>query len=112
VAVVDVSFISLRLALPPVFRLVPPEGWIVALVKPQFEAGRAQVHKGVVRDPRVHRQVLDELAAWSREQPWRLVDSIVSPIRGPAGNVEFLTLWRRGAEPVADEAIRAASGLD
>src|SRR5207302_8474786 len=68
-AVVDVSFISLRLALPPVFKLVKDE--IVALIKPQFEAGRQQVKKGgVVRDPAVHRQVVDELIAWSETQPW------------------------------------------
>jgi 23S rRNA (cytidine1920-2'-O)/16S rRNA (cytidine1409-2'-O)-methyltransferase len=92
-AVVDVSFISLRLALPPLFRLVPATGWIVALVKPQFEAGRAQVHKGVVRDPAVHQRVLQELTEWSQAQPWRLISTIASPIRGPAGNVEFLSRW-------------------
>jgi 23S rRNA (cytidine1920-2'-O)/16S rRNA (cytidine1409-2'-O)-methyltransferase len=93
VATIDVAFISLRLALPPLFRLTAQAGWIVALVKPQFEAGRTQVRKGVVRDPAVHQQVLNELTAWSQEQPWRLVDSITSPIRGPAGNVEFLSRW-------------------
>jgi 23S rRNA (cytidine1920-2'-O)/16S rRNA (cytidine1409-2'-O)-methyltransferase len=94
-AVADVSFISLRLALPPVFRLLEPEAPLIALVKPQFEAGRAQVgRRGVVRDPAVHQQVLDELEAWSANQPWHLRDVLVSPIKGPAGNVEFLTLWR------------------
>src|SRR5207248_6069643 len=69
--VVDVSFISLKLALPPMFKLVSHE--IVALIKPQFEAGRAQVGKGgVVRDPRVRQQVIEELEAWSQTQPWRL----------------------------------------
>jgi 23S rRNA (cytidine1920-2'-O)/16S rRNA (cytidine1409-2'-O)-methyltransferase len=91
-AVVDVSFISLKLALPPLFPLVKDQ--IVALIKPQFEAGRAQVGKGgVVRDPAVHRQVLDDLAEWSRSQPWRMTQVIVSPIKGPAGNVEFLSYW-------------------
>lgn len=99
VATADVSFISLRLALPPVFRLLHSSAPVVTLVKPQFEAGRQQVGKGgVVRDPSVHRQVLEGLAAWSAEQPWRLMALTVSPIRGPAGNVEFLGLWRKDAD--------------
>jgi 23S rRNA (cytidine1920-2'-O)/16S rRNA (cytidine1409-2'-O)-methyltransferase len=91
-AVVDVSFISLRLALPPVFSLVDRE--IVALIKPQFEAGRGQVGKGgVVRDPAVHQQVLDDLTEWSKSQPWHIDAIVPSPIKGPAGNVEFLSHW-------------------
>jgi 23S rRNA (cytidine1920-2'-O)/16S rRNA (cytidine1409-2'-O)-methyltransferase len=94
-AVADVSFISLRLALPPVFRLLASGAPLIALVKPQFEAGRAQVGRGgVVRDPAVHQQVLETLTVWSASQPWRLVDTIPSPIKGPAGNTEFLSLWR------------------
>jgi 23S rRNA (cytidine1920-2'-O)/16S rRNA (cytidine1409-2'-O)-methyltransferase len=90
--VVDVSFISLRLALPPMFALV--DGEIVALIKPQFEAGRGQVGKGgVVRDPAVHQQVLEQLRAWSATQPWSPREIIESPIKGPAGNVEFLSHW-------------------
>ena len=90
--VVDVSFISLRLALPPMFALVTDE--IVALVKPQFEAGREQVGKGgVVRDAGVRQQVIDGLRQWSATQPWRLVETVESPIKGPAGNVEFLSHW-------------------
>ena len=92
-AVVDVSFISLRLALPPVFALLKERAPLLALVKPQFEAGRAQVKGGVVRDPAVHQQVLRDLTEWSATQPWYLVDTIQSPLRGPAGNVEFLSLW-------------------
>jgi 23S rRNA (cytidine1920-2'-O)/16S rRNA (cytidine1409-2'-O)-methyltransferase len=92
-AVVDVSFISLRLALPPVFALLKERAPLLALVKPQFEAGRAQVKGGVVRDPAVHQQVLRDLTEWSATQPWHLVDTIQSPLRGPAGNVEFLSLW-------------------
>jgi 23S rRNA (cytidine1920-2'-O)/16S rRNA (cytidine1409-2'-O)-methyltransferase len=92
-AVVDVSFISLRLALPPVFRLVSNE--IVALIKPQFEAGRHQVKKGVVRDPAVHRDVVNELIEWSKDQAWQITDVIQSPLKGPAGNIEFLSRWTR-----------------
>jgi 23S rRNA (cytidine1920-2'-O)/16S rRNA (cytidine1409-2'-O)-methyltransferase len=90
--VVDVSFISLQLALPPMFALVTQE--IVALIKPQFEAGRAQVGKGgVVRDAAVRRKVIDDLESWGKSQTWRLVDWVESPIKGPAGNVEFLSRW-------------------
>jgi 23S rRNA (cytidine1920-2'-O)/16S rRNA (cytidine1409-2'-O)-methyltransferase len=102
--VVDVSFISLRLALPVVFGLVKDE--LVALIKPQFEAGREHVKKGgVVRDPAVHRQVVRDLVEWSPAQPWQLTAVIPSPITGPAGNREFLSLWRRGAQPLALERI-------
>lgn len=91
-ATVDVSFISLKLALPQVFRLVKHE--IVALIKPQFEAGREQVGKGgVVRDPAVRQHVISELQAWSATQPWRMIGVTESPIKGPAGNVEFLSHW-------------------
>ena len=108
-AVVDVSFISLRLALPPVFALLDPDAPVVALVKPQFEAGREQVSRGgVVRDERTHRAVLEGLARWSGEQPWRLADLLVSPLKGPAGNVEFLSLWRRSAPIVGAAQIERA----
>ena len=91
-AVVDVSFISLKLALPPIFNLVSDD--IVALIKPQFEAGRKLVGRGgVVRDPAVHRQVIDGLREWSLRQTWRMRDVVPSPITGPAGNVEFLSHW-------------------
>jgi 23S rRNA (cytidine1920-2'-O)/16S rRNA (cytidine1409-2'-O)-methyltransferase len=93
-AVVDVSFISLKLALPPVFALC--KELIVALIKPQFEAGKAQVGKGgVVRDATVRKQVVDDLETWANEQPWHIEAVIVSPIKGPAGNIEYLSLWRR-----------------
>jgi 23S rRNA (cytidine1920-2'-O)/16S rRNA (cytidine1409-2'-O)-methyltransferase len=108
-AVVDVSFISLRLALPPVFQLLQPDAPVVGLIKPQFEAGRQHVHKGgVVRDRTVHRQVLADLLDWSRTQAWHITDIIASPIKGPAGNVEFLSRWARDAEPADNEAIQQA----
>jgi 23S rRNA (cytidine1920-2'-O)/16S rRNA (cytidine1409-2'-O)-methyltransferase len=105
-AVVDVSFISLKLALPPVFQLVSEH--LVALIKPQFEAGRQQVNKGVIRDPAVHRQVLTDLVAWSSTQPWRILDVLPSPLRGPAGNVEFLSRWSTGGELVSLDRIQQA----
>lgn len=97
-ATVDVSFISLTLILPAVLGWLRPGGQIVTLVKPQFEAGRERVGKGgVVRDPVVHRAVLEELVAWAEMEGVRLVNLIRSPITGPAGNVEFLAHWLPGA---------------
>jgi 23S rRNA (cytidine1920-2'-O)/16S rRNA (cytidine1409-2'-O)-methyltransferase len=106
-ATVDVSFISLRLILPPVLGWLRPGGQIVTLVKPQFEAGREQVGKGgVVRDAAIHRAVLTELVAWAEGQGLGLRGLIRSPITGPAGNVEFLAHWAPGCPSVADVPIR------
>jgi 23S rRNA (cytidine1920-2'-O)/16S rRNA (cytidine1409-2'-O)-methyltransferase len=96
-AVADVSFISLRLALPAVSRLTRRGGPIIVLVKPQFEVGKGQVPRGgVVRDPSMHRRVLEELWAWSLAHGLTPRGLTPSPIRGPAGNVEFL-LWLSNA---------------
>jgi 23S rRNA (cytidine1920-2'-O)/16S rRNA (cytidine1409-2'-O)-methyltransferase len=90
-ATVDVSFISLRLVLPAVRRLLTCGGQIIALVKPQFEAGRKQVAKGgVVKDPAVHRAVLHGVLGWASSQGLGVDGLVASPLRGPAGNAEFL----------------------
>ncbi len=86
---IDVSFISLRLILPPLREIVRPSGDIVALVKPQFEAGKEKVKKGVVRDPEVHREVLLGLYEFVENLGWSVVDAIPSPLLGPKGNREF-----------------------
>jgi 23S rRNA (cytidine1920-2'-O)/16S rRNA (cytidine1409-2'-O)-methyltransferase len=94
-AVIDVSFISLRLVLPPVAALLAPGGWIVCLVKPQFEAGRQEVSRGsgVISDPVVHRRVLSDLLARVNEQGALAAGGLtVSPITGRDGNHEYL-LW-------------------
>ncbi len=92
-AVIDASFIGLRLVLPATLRLLKPDGQVIALVKPQFEAGRQDVGKGgVVRDPQVHRRVLEEVAALAQELGLTVAGLTVSPAPGPAGNVEFL-IW-------------------
>ncbi len=89
-ATVDVSFISLRLVLPPLGSVVKPGGDVIALVKPQFEAGREQVRRGVVRDPAVHQAVVEGIASFAREElGWEVRGSIPSPLLGPAGNREF-----------------------
>lgn len=95
-ATVDVSFISLKLVLPVVMRLLKPDGQIIALIKPQFEAGRKQVGKGgVVKDPAVHRFVLYDILGWAVEKELYVHGLIPSPLRGPAGNIEFLAHFVR-----------------
>jgi len=95
---IDVSFISLRLILPMAIGWLRPGGQIVALIKPQFEAGRKQVSKGgVVRDPALHRTVLQAITSWAESQSLGLANLIRSPLTGPAGNVEFLAHWLPGS---------------
>jgi 23S rRNA (cytidine1920-2'-O)/16S rRNA (cytidine1409-2'-O)-methyltransferase len=89
-ATVDVSFISLKLVLPPVLALLRPPAWLIALIKPQFEAGRRHLKKGVVRDPQVHTTVCDDIAAFMTAQGLKVVGIIPSPIAGGDGNHEFL----------------------
>lgn len=93
-ATVDVSFISLTRVLPAVASRLRPGGSIIALVKPQFEAVRTLVRRGVVRAPEVHRAVLQRLAGWVREQGWTVAGVTASPLPGPKGNREFF-LWIR-----------------
>ena len=96
-AVIDVSFISLTLVLPRVHELLrPPAGKpIVALVKPQFEAGREQVGKGgVVRDEAARRGAVEKVRTWANAHGFAAGDDVESPITGPAGNVEYLLLLR------------------
>jgi 23S rRNA (cytidine1920-2'-O)/16S rRNA (cytidine1409-2'-O)-methyltransferase len=87
---VDVSFISLKLALPPALALAKPPAQLIALIKPQFEAGRAQAKKGIVRDPAVHAAVCDDISAFVASLGWRVLGIISSPITGGDGNAEFL----------------------
>ncbi len=103
---IDASFISLKLLLPVARRLLAPGGQIIALIKPQFEAGRDQVGKGgVVRDPAVHRQVVEGLVAWARERGLGPQAVLPSPLLGPKGNREFL-LWLKPEKGGNDTAPR------
>jgi 23S rRNA (cytidine1920-2'-O)/16S rRNA (cytidine1409-2'-O)-methyltransferase len=89
-AVIDVSFISLEKVLPAVFGVLAPRSEIIALVKPQFEAGREHVGKGgVVRDPAQHRTVVQRLARYAVLRGWHVLGVTASPLRGPKGNREF-----------------------
>ena len=90
-ATVDVSFISLRLVLGPISSTFEPAGGdLIALVKPQFEAGRGETHDGVVRDPAVHERVVREVGDAARAIGLVVVGDVASPILGPEGNREFL----------------------
>ncbi len=91
----DVSFISLGLVLQPILARAAAKADLVALVKPQFEAGRARVRKGIVRDPEVHRAVCADIEALVAELGWSVLGVIPSPIEGGDGNREFLLAARR-----------------
>jgi 23S rRNA (cytidine1920-2'-O)/16S rRNA (cytidine1409-2'-O)-methyltransferase len=111
-AAVDVSFISLRKVLEPVFSVLSADAVVIALVKPQFEAGRALVPRGgVVRDPGVRRDVLLGLRGWLTEKGLVMKGVCASPIKGAKGNVEYLVLVTRDGEPVGQEVIEGEVAL-
>lgn len=91
-SVVDVSFISLRIVLPVIKTFLKEHaGQVLCLIKPQFEAGKEKVgKKGVVRDPAVHREVLDDFIALTKEINFKILGLTFSPVKGPEGNIEFL----------------------
>lgn len=97
IIVCDVSFISLTLVLPPALAQAAPGACLIALVKPQFEAGRKALGKsGVVRSTEIRAEVLTRLTAWLAEQPgWQVRGSLESPITGPKGNIEYLLVGDR-----------------
>ena len=96
-ASVDVSFISLKLILPPLCGLLKDGGHVSCLVKPQFEAGREKVgKKGVVRDPAVHLEVLENFLIHAKESGFTVLGLTFSPIRGPEGNIEYLGYLEKG----------------
>ena len=102
---IDVSFISLTKVLGPVKEILSPGGEVVALIKPQFEAGREKVgKKGVVRDPAVHLEVLEHFLEHAKESRFTVLGLTYSPIRGPEGNIEYLGYLSRAEEepPVHD----------
>jgi 23S rRNA (cytidine1920-2'-O)/16S rRNA (cytidine1409-2'-O)-methyltransferase len=95
--VADLSFISLKLALPPALAMAAPDAWLIALVKPQFEAGKANVGKGgIVRDEAVQDAVLADIVVWLPTNiGWSVIGSIESPVKGGDGNREFLIAGRK-----------------
>ncbi len=96
--VCDASFIGLETVLPAAMGFVRPGGWLVALIKPQFEVGKGRVGKGgVVREPELHAEVCERIGSWLAAVPgWSVVGLCESPITGPEGNKEFLIVGRFG----------------
>ncbi len=106
---IDVSFISLKLVLPVAMQLMAEESEIVFLIKPQFEAGREQVGKnGVVREPKVHMQVLKAVTEMAENCGLQIKALTFSPIRGPKGNIEFLCYAKKTQMPSEESIINSA----
>ncbi len=90
-SVIDVSFISLKIVLPAIKALLKPSGQVLCLIKPQFEAGRDKVgKKGVVREPEIHKEVLDDFVQLANSLDFSILGLTFSPVKGPEGNIEFL----------------------
>ena len=104
-ASVDVSFISLRLILPALTAVRHKEGFeVAALIKPQFEAGREMVgKKGVVRDPKVHTQVIGAVINFAEDSGFGVLGLTFSPVKGPSGNIEYLAYLKHGAGKIRDQ---------
>ncbi|MBP1041512.1 TlyA family RNA methyltransferase [Vagococcus sp. BWB3-3] len=99
---IDVSFISLRLILPVLKTILKLGGEVVALIKPQFEAGKELVGKnGVIREPKIHRQVLESMLSFMAEEGYQIVGVDFSPIKGGEGNIEFLAYLKWNEEPMS-----------
>ena len=108
-ASIDVSFISLKLIFPALFQLLKEDGHIACLIKPQFEAGREKVgKKGVVRDPAVHLEVLENFMVHAKESNFTVLGITYSPIRGPEGNIEYLGYLKKGLSEEQREMDLAA----
>lgn len=96
-AVMDLSFISISKVLQNVASLLEPSSSLIALVKPQFEAGLERLPKdGVIKDPRVREEILEEVIAHAKEQGWEHLQTILSPIEGKSGNIEYLAWFKKG----------------
>ena len=118
-ASIDVSFISLTKVLPPVYEMLRDEGEVVALIKPQFEAGREKVgKKGVVRDRKVHREVIEKILDYAPAAGFTVRGLTYSPVKGPEGNIEYLVwLQKRGTsssenEPAGGSEISAEAVVE
>ncbi|GAB2573721.1 TlyA family RNA methyltransferase [Gracilibacillus alcaliphilus] len=110
-ASVDVSFISLKLILPPLYQLLTENSMAVILIKPQFEAGRDQVgKKGIVRDPDIHQQVIEKILIFAQETGFQVTDVTYSPITGGDGNIEFLALLKKADPEMEPEDISLLAG--
>ncbi len=107
-ASIDVSFISLTKVLPAVLGVLGEDGQLVCLIKPQFEAGREKVgKKGVVREISVHREVIEKIAGYVREQGLGILGLSFSPIKGPEGNIEYLIYLDKKRQGMTEEEMQA-----
>lgn len=107
-AVIDVSFISLKLVLPVVSQLISEHGRVACLIKPQFEAGKGKVgKKGVVREPEIHLEVLESFLENAHSAGFHVYDLTFSPIRGPEGNIEFLGYIGKDGEDSTELDLKA-----
>ena len=118
-ATIDVAFISLDKILPAVHKILKSDGFVIALIKPQFEAGKENVgKKGVVRDAKVHEEVIDNVIAFAKEEGFGIAGLDFSPIKGPEGNIEYLLHLTLGeddavsAQYVAELVGRSHGDLD
>ena len=112
-SVVDVSFISLKIVLPVIKTFLKPTGQVLCLIKPQFEAGKDKVgKKGVVRDPAIHKEVLDAFVSLVNELEFKILGLTFSPVKGPEGNIEFLAHLSlddvTGIQPDTDSVVNEA----
>ncbi|MCR5559230.1 MAG: TlyA family RNA methyltransferase [Schwartzia sp.] len=111
-ASIDVAFISLTKVLEPVKELLKPNGEVVALIKPQFEAGRENIgKKGVVKDPKIHEKVIEEVIGFAREIGFVVRGLTFSPVKGPEGNIEYL-MWVSNDPSAEDGKIDDAGMKD
>lgn len=103
---IDVSFISLTKVLLPVYNLLKEDGEVVCLIKPQFEAGREKVgKKGVVRDPKVHEEVIEKVIAYGQSIGYATLHLEFSPIKGPEGNIEYLLHLKKKTDEFLEDAV-------
>ena len=108
-ACTDVSFISLKLIFPNASKLLKDGAGMVALIKPQFEAGREQVgKKGIIKDPAVHEEVIDKTIGYAKENGFSIKGLDFSPIKGGSGNIEFLLYMKLSTEQDIQTDIKAA----
>ena len=116
---IDVAFISLEKIRPAVKKILKPKGFVIALIKPQFEAGKEHIgKKGVVKDPEVHKEVIHRIIRFAKAEGWSIGGLDFSPVKGPEGNIEYLLYLTAASEetsvkevdaPVTAEKVVAAS---
>lgn len=106
-SVVDVSFISLKLVLPVIYQLLKPDGQVLCLIKPQFEAGRENIgKKGVVKDKKTHISVLNDFLSFVQVIHFGVIGLTFSPVTGPEGNIEFLAHLKKGQGSCAPDVVK------